>query len=291
MIRNWRGEDGQTAGEHESFAKNVIRWIAQGHTRAGACFVWVEGACIKGGIAYAAGERENATILDFFLCADSFHLGARLLTQSLARIGARNACYHLYRDSAQYDAYRQCFASAGFLVAQEKLSFRFTKAQLEEMAQPVSFRSCTQVGEAKLCELVALVTRQTLDRVDAQAAAALGPERAAKALLQDLKEIDDQPELWTLAWADDAPVGLVIPSNFGNGYGGINYIGVVPHRRGKGYVDSLLRKGTQLLLQQGVTTIIADIDVQNLPMKGALERVGYVFSQEEVVLQKTMQEA
>lgn len=286
MIRNWQAEDRQHTGDHENFAKNIVKWIQQGYTSPDTCFVCVEDSVMKGGIAYAIENPETTDILDFSLSLDSFHLGIDLLHQSLKGISARNICYHLYNDSEQYNDYKQCFLDAGFSVAQEKRSYRFTGKTLGNIAEKVEFRSYADVGEREFIEGIALVTQQTLDRIDANSVMKYGQARAAEILRKELQEIDFQPDIWMLAYVDGKLTGLVIPSNFGENYGGINYIGVVPAQRGKGYVDDLLNKGTQLLLSQGVTTVIADIDVSNFPMKGALERVGYEFSQEEVVLEK-----
>lgn len=287
MIRNWQAEDRQHTGENENFAKNVVKWIQKGYTSPEACFVCVEDSVMRGGIAYAIEEPETTDILDFSLSLNSFHLGIELLNQSLKTISAGNICYHLYNDSEQFNDYKQCFIDAGFSVAQEKLSYRFAGKTLGNIAEKIEFRSHADVGEREFVEGIALVTHQTLDRIDANSVSKYGQAKAAEFLMKELKKIDFQPDIWMLAYVDGKLIGLVIPSNFGEAYGGINYIGVVPTQRGKGYVDDLLNKGTQLLLNQGVTTVIADIDVSNFPMKGALERVGYEFSQEEVVLEKT----
>jgi RimJ/RimL family protein N-acetyltransferase len=288
MMRNWQTEDGQHAVEHKNFTKNVEKWIAQGYTNPDLCFVWVEDSAIKGGIVYALDNPEAASILDFSISQDSFHLGKDLLNQSQEKLSVHTVCYHLYNDSEQYDDYRKCFLKAGFSVAQEKLSYRFADKPLESKPIKVEFQSFRDTGEREFVDAVALVTSQTLDTVDANAVTKHGQMKAAEMLVKELQEIDFQPDIWMLAYAGDTLIGLVIPSNLGDSYGGINYIGVVPTERGKGYVDDLLYKGTQLLLNQGITTVIADIDVLNFPMKGALERVGYNFSQEEVVLEKML---
>jgi ribosomal protein S18 acetylase RimI-like enzyme len=44
----------------------------------------------------------------------------------------------------------------------------------------------------------------------------------------------------------------------------INFIGVVPEHRGKGYVDDLLAEGTATLHAAGAERVRADTDTRNL---------------------------
>ena len=290
MIRNWHHKDGLNAGEHETFAKNVAKWIEHGQTHLELCFVMVKSDEIIGGIAFSADESEQVSILDFSISHDSFHFGAELIVQSIEATSFRSVCYHLYNDSEQYSRYRQCFIDAGLVVAQEKLSYRFTGELLGYSETEITYRSYKEVGDEAFINAIRIVTQRTLDRADLRSVLLNGESKAAEILISDLKELDFQPEIWMLAYSNDSFVGLVIPTNFGDAYdgkyGALNYIGVTPSERGKGYVDILLMKGTQLLISQGVTTIIADIDVLNHPMKHALERNGYIFDCEEVVLEK-----
>lgn len=284
--------DGQNPGEHEGFARNLAKWFEAGVTRPELCFVFEENAVIKGGIAIAASPGVGEiNILDLSLSPGSFHSGTELINKSLERLGASKsirACYHLYNDTEEYNDYKQCFIDAGFSIAQEKLSYRYSGNPPARAEIGLEFRSYAEAGEDAFLEAVALVSEKTLDRIIAASAARLGKKEAARALAGDLKELDFQPEIWTLACLDGELAGLVVPANFGDGYGGINYIGVVPPRRGHGYVDALISEGTRLLLEQDVSTVIADIDTLNFPMKNALSRVGYEFAYEMVALEKVI---
>ena len=58
----------------------------------------------------------------------------------------------------------------------------------------------------------------------------------------------------------------------------IFYVGVVPRRRGQGYIDDLLAAGTATLLkvrERNGKPLIADTDVANEPMAAAFERAGW----------------
>ena len=356
MLRNWHQADAQYSGEHEGFMSNVKKWIESGITTAELCFIWEEdsvpsrddstmlsgeASIVKGGVVYVLDAKDTAVILDFAFSADSLDLGECLLNQSMAKLRAQRATYNLYNDSEMFERYKQCFIGAGFIIAQEKLSYELRRScetglepglgsepvsELETVSEPgttpahvsvpectsetvpclpgefpgelpddlpatradaLDYRSLSDVGEDAFIRAVALVTRDTLDSMDARSVAQHGLQETAKTLINELKDIEYQPDIWMLAYSGGELVGLVVPTNFGGGYGAINYIGVVPDHRGHGYVDVLLNKGAQLLFEQGVATIIADIDIGNTTMKFALERSGYVFRNEEVILEKT----
>jgi hypothetical protein len=57
--------------------------------------------------------------------------------------------------------------------------------------------------------------------------------------------------------------------------GAINYVGVVPEQRGKGYVNDLIARGTMILSDCGAQQVIASIDFVNTPMIAAATRARY----------------
>ncbi len=84
-----------------------------------------------------------------------------------------------------------------------------------------------------------------------------------------------QPGWWELAFDEaDALVGLVMPA-CAPSMGTIGYVGVVPERRGQGYVDDLLSRGTATLLRTDPPVLRADADLDNLPMAAAFARGGW----------------
>ena len=83
------------------------------------------------------------------------------------------------------------------------------------------------------------------------------------------------PGWWELAYAPDGElVGLVMPARNPTSPV-VDYIGVVPEHRGKGYVDELLARGAATLLSAGAEQIRADTDTANAPMADAFRRAGY----------------
>ncbi len=287
MVENWKWDYEKYAIEHEHFVDNLRRWIKEGDTKEDLCFVLIEDSIVKGGIIFSSHiDNDEIGIMDFSLSLDSFNLGAEFINKSLEGFSNKSIHYHLYNDNDEYDYYKKCFIDAGFLVFQEKLSYRFCKKDVENRKYRLDFRSYEDVGEANFLQAISLVTKGTLDKFLKRSVENVGINEAVRIYVEELKTIDFQKDIWVLAFNNDELIGLVIPSNFGRGYGGINYIGVIPQERGKGYVDDLLIKGTQLLLNQGVSIIIADIDIDNFPMKDALIRCEYEFFYDLVILEK-----
>jgi len=57
--------------------------------------------------------------------------------------------------------------------------------------------------------------------------------------------------------------------------GAINYIGVVPEKRGQGFIEELLIEGTNILIDDNIKEVIADIDSNNFPLEKALFKLNY----------------
>mgnify|MGYP006275912223 CR=1 FL=1 len=102
-----------------------------------------------------------------------------------------------------------------------------------------------------------------------------GAEKAAYNHLKSYKSIDNALNNMFLAYKNDEIIGLIIPQLLKDDLGAINYIGVIPAERGKGYVIDLLDKGIRNLLKRNVNKILADIDVLNFPMENDLKKLGF----------------
>ncbi|MCK4259982.1 MAG: GNAT family N-acetyltransferase [Halanaerobiales bacterium] len=126
------------------------------------------------------------------------------------------------------------------------------------------------------------MTRDTLDKEDQLSIKSLGEEETATKYFAILKDIDYRVDYWKLGYIEDSLVELIVPQKFNEEVGAINYIGVVPETRGNGYVVDLLQKGTEILFNDGVKKIIADIDKENFPMENVLIKIG--FKEENIVL-------
>ncbi|MEV4084709.1 GNAT family N-acetyltransferase, partial [Nonomuraea fuscirosea] len=121
----------------------------------------------------------------------------------------------------------------------------------------------------------ARVARGPLDAHTRQALAVMDPMEQAREDVRDYRSMEGEREWWRLAYdLDGELVGVALPS--ANAAGPVvGYLGVVPERRGQGYVDDLLAEITRGHALRGVRRIVADTDAGNLPMARAFERAGY----------------
>jgi RimJ/RimL family protein N-acetyltransferase len=103
-----------------------------------------------------------------------------------------------------------------------------------------------------------------------------GPREAAWEFFGEEQAMEYEPGWWELAYdkPDGNPVGLIMPARSPTSPV-IDYIGVVPERRGEGYVDDLLARGAATLVEAGAEQIRADTDTANVPMAAAFRRAGY----------------
>ncbi len=216
---------------------------------------------------------------------DYLSIGTELLLESFKQMqakGATNVEVRLYSDSTTFlEKCVELFKQVGFDLIQEKQSY-----VLEQMNEPINipdkliFQTLSEISNETFIDAIKQVTVGTLDSEDYLELKNLGAEKAALNYFNILKDIDYKPIWWHLAYKSDGTlVGLVVPQKFSNEEGAINYIGVVPDHRGHGYVHDLLAKGTSILKIDGIKHIIADIDVDNIPMANALSRAGYMKEQ------------
>lgn len=135
-------------------------------------------------------------------------------------------------------------------------------------------------------DLIELMTRVLDGTLDAYSRDDLTRMTAAQAARQQYEEELDRyaspHDWWRIAETPDGePVGFVIPAH--NGYHPIiAYIGVLPGRRGHGYIDDLLAEGTRILAAEGVPRIRAATDVGNVPMARAFARAGYEIFERQI---------
>ncbi|GAA3308769.1 hypothetical protein GCM10020295_71660 [Streptomyces cinereospinus] len=117
----------------------------------------------------------------------------------------------------------------------------------------------------------------TLDAASRAGAAALGAEAQARADVAFYRDsMPGERSWWRVAEdADGRTVGFALPSR-NTGSHVVGYLGVLPERRGHGYVDDLLAEITRILAEEaGAEAVRADTDLTNRPMAAAFDRLGY----------------
>ncbi len=164
---------------------------------------------------------------------------------------------------------------ARMLVERLRLEWRAGTPVPEDSGRLV-FRPVT--GREDLLALMTPVMEGTLDAHGQEDLASGLDARAAaeKHYDEELAGYSTPMAWWRIAELPTGePVGFVIPAR--NNYNPIiAYIGVLPARRGHGYIDDLLAEGTRVLAAEGVERIRAATDLGNVPMAKSFERLGYV---------------
>jgi RimJ/RimL family protein N-acetyltransferase len=165
---------------------------------------------------------------------------------------------------------------AGFALKRETVRFEWRGASVPEASGRLEFRALEDVGEETFVDAVARVTEGTLDRDMSEEREKQGPQEAAREFFGEEQAMEYEPGWWELAYdkPDGNLVGLIMPARNPTSPV-IDYIGVVPERRGEGYVDDLLARGVATLLEAGAEQIRADTDTANVPMAAAFRRAGY----------------
>jgi RimJ/RimL family protein N-acetyltransferase len=170
---------------------------------------------------------------------------------------------------------RALLERAGFRVARDGRRWRWPGGPAPERSRRLAFRSLADVGDEAFVEAIARVSEDVLDAKLRANRERLGREGDAAAHFSLLRRLRHRPE-WFLVGYDRADlVGLFVGAGNAEAVF-VAYVGVVPERRGHGFVDDLLRTGTALLLEAGEERIEADTDKANVPMERAFERNGYV---------------
>ncbi|MEZ0109119.1 ribosomal protein S18 acetylase RimI-like enzyme [Catenulispora sp. EB89] len=163
--------------------------------------------------------------------------------------------------------------SFGFELWQEKEGFWWTdEGQDLPLPEGITVRRRAEVGTDRFVQLIAACSAETLDRVDTDAAVAMGPANWAKAFLDSTTE-----STWLVAEdiASGQAVGFVSVGEFDPGVGTITYIGVAPGHRGRGHVDALLKLANHTARELGFHAMLSDTDTLNVPMRQAFRRNGH----------------
>lgn len=209
---------------------------------------------------------------------DAIH-GPRLLAQTTPRISrfgppvdARvNAAVHDHPDRR-----RLVLESVGYGIFQEKVGHLWKDdGQAIAQSDRVHFRTIADVGRDEFAAVLGRGVVDTLDRNDRYFRELVTRQRWGHEMLGYLGDGDE--DSWHLAYdAEGAVVGYVMLSAFDEkGVATITHVGIVPEQRGQGYAGDLLLRAGADARRRGFREILSDVDVQNEPMRAAMERAGH----------------
>jgi ribosomal protein S18 acetylase RimI-like enzyme len=276
----------QAGGFAHLYGQNIQRWINDEYIKISDCYVFESEEKLIGGVCFYDYIEEEREILDFALI-DIVSNAYELLVQAInlaLKPKTSKISYNLYNDTEQYLDIKNLFHNAGFIVEQEKLRYIYEKSGFLTYNSKLKYKNLLEIGEDLFTEMVERVTVNTLDKLMEKDAIRLGSQQAAQEFVNGLKEIDFNKDWWQLGYDGDILIGLIISQRFNEKVGAINYIGVLPEYRGRSYGLDLLSEGTRILNKNGIEKIYADIDIANKPLATSLEKLGYIFKMEEVVL-------
>ena len=269
----------------DSFKNRLDKMCEKGVSKPEWCFVHDDEGEFKAWIAYG----NNPAWGEFFIFG--LHLtwdenflanGKELLEYSLDKIYQIDETKSIFADVSSVFEHKEknmkVYEEAAFTLIQEKMHFIFdNNHRLPILGSRLTFKNLNETGKEAFIKAIEIVSRQTLDRLDKYEIETKGPQKAAKRYFDALERIEMNPERWLLAYDPESGgfVGLVIVQKHDPASGMINYIGVAPEHRGRGYIDDLLAKGTSELLKAGYKSVIGEIDPLNYPVKKALFYMGF----------------
>ncbi len=168
--------------------------------------------------------------------------------------------------------WRSALGDAGFSLFQEKRGFVWTDAgQVLPAPGRLTFRPLSEIGADAHAAAMAATIPGTLDRNDRFYLETCGPEAWGREMVGALEAGDE--DAWQVAREPDGTLaGYVAVGAFDEGVGTIAHVGVVPDRRGRGYVNELLLAANRASRDRGYRSVLSDVDVDNAPMLAAMER-------------------
>ncbi|WP_336216712.1 GNAT family N-acetyltransferase [Nonomuraea sp. LPB2021202275-12-8] len=213
---------------------------------------------------------------------DRVALGAALLRHAHGAFGDAPA-YHVFVPSGWRD-YRavadaiewrwEAGRRAGLTDELERLRYEWTPAApVPEPSGRLTFEE--EPDDEVFVDLFRQVAEGSLDHHTRLALLTKDPEAQAREDLADYRSMPGDRSWWRVARTPEGDLaGFAMPSA-NNAGPVVGYLGVLPERRGHGYVGDLLDEITRFHAGRGVQRIVADTDSTNLPMAAAFERAGY----------------
>lgn len=261
------------------FNETLLSWIEQGITKLEWCFVIEDKNDFQGNIVYGVFDNE-LVILDINIKEINEEVLEKFLRDSLKEMkseGFKRVGCHIYSDKNAFEKYVQTFIKIGFNITQEKKSFVWEKGNyINKISGNLFLKSLQEVNSEEYIDAIELVTEGTLDSDDLECIREFGSKQGAINYFNLLKGIHFNSNWWKLAYnCDDELIGLVVPQKLNDDIGAINYIGVVPAKRGRGHVKDLIIECIRILNENGIKKVIADIDVKNYPLEKALIEEGF----------------
>lgn len=207
------------------------------------------------------------------------------LANVLKRYPNREFQADLYSDKRNYKAIYTSLLANGFKDLIHKESYTIQAAPVYKDSK-LSFKSMESNDEALLVDLFIKVVKDNKDSTILKEIKEKGIYEGSRDFFMELKQIDFQRKLWVIAYLENDPIGFVIIQRLTESDVGIGYIGVVPEYRGNHFTRDLLFESMSLAYQYKIKKLIADIDVENYPMRTNLLSCGFTMDCSETLFIK-----
>ena len=134
----------------------------------------------------------------------------------------------------------------------------------------LTYRTILDVGIDAYQQVMSRCGEGSLDRNDRYYWGGSGRRNWARQMTEYVSDADAL--MWLIGYARDEPIGYVAVGRDEDWGSTIIHIGVLPDHRGNGYIDDLIAAGTVAARDQGITSMLSDVDVTNTPMMAAMRR-------------------
>lgn len=203
------------------------------------------------------------------------------LTNVLKQYPNRKFRTDLYSDKKNYNIVFSSLLANGFKDITHKESYIIQVTSVHKDSK-LSFKAIDLNDEALLADLFIQTSRDNKDSSILKEIKEKGLKDGSRDFFLELKQLDFERELWAIAYFENKPVGFIIITRLTESDAGIGYIGVVPEYRGNHFSQDLLFKAINLAHLYKIKKLIADIDVENYPMRNNLINCGFILDCTEI---------
>lgn len=209
------------------------------------------------------------------------------LANVLKRYHDREFRTDLYSDKKNYKIVFSSLLANGFKDLIHKESYTIEVRPVDKDSK-LSFKPVDTNKEMLLVDLFIKAAKDNKDSTVLKEIKEKGLKNGSRDFFLELKQADFERDLWVIAYYNNEPAGFVIVQRLTESDAGIGYIGVVPEYRGNHFSRDLLYKAINLSCQYGIKKLIADIDVENYPMRNNLLNCGFRLDCTETVFFRTI---
>ncbi len=279
-------DDPRIALREPTLAKALRDAVERGLTEPAGCFIAIDSdGGIEGLIAFSEVDSQGRAYVELLHAAwhdEPTRIVRELLDASLSQLPVRPATLEYLLDEPhpwhlQPAKRRAALADLGFEIARSTRRWEWRAgAPIPAGRGTLSYSTVEHGGRAAFEHAISRVSEDSLDRRLAADRKRLGPVEDSRRHADFLLGLDHDPRGYELAYDTGGELVGLLAAARGSSWPIVALIGVVPERRGRGHGLTLLARATRHLARaDGTTSIRADSDELNEPMRRCFERAGY----------------